>query len=537
MKKITLLLMSMFLLLGTAIAQDNTGDFYLVSVKPDSKTPVSRVDYIQLEFSKNVAIALPQENIVIKEQNSDIEYRIYDAMALDAYAIFYIEKVSADNAAAKKDGKEEDEVVKYISEVGTYSYTIPAGVITSTDGEEYAGDTFTFTIGTPLEIVEYTPNENGTDKIENIQITFNKPIIKVEMPNSGLMIVDLYWTPFSAISNEVTLSNDNKTVTLYLEEPITLIGTYYLDIYNNIFTSEDGTKNEYTSIMFKVSDNRPSFATNLQDGDRVKEIGDLEITFNNVKEVKLIDGAPDVVVYLPGGGESTGSAKLANNKITVTFDQKFTEEGDYTFVIPDGMFTMDGTANEERQINVVLYTFTITPLEIVAVTPEAGNIGSFEKVVIQFNQDVALSMDEDWQQISREITLTCGDKKYTLTYNSSSNSSKELEYLVNATWTGYEFTSTPITAEGDYTLDLSQVVVDFAAEDYTDEWGYSNRRWHGKGERLSGTYTWTVTGETSVKDIATESGSQAIYDLTGRRVDAINKAGIYIVNGKKLIVK
>lgn len=529
--------MSMFLFLGTAMAQDNAGDFYLVSVKPDSKTPVSRVDYIQLEFSKNVAIALPQESITIKEQSSDIEYKIYDAMAFDTYAIFYVEKVSGDNAAAKKDGKEEDEVVRYISEVGTYSYTIPAGVITSENGEQFAGDTFTFTIGTPLEIVEYTPNENGTDKIENIQITFNKPITKVEMPSSGLMVVDLYWTPFSTIKNDVTLSNDNKTVTLYLEEPITLIGTYYLDIYNDIFTSEDGTKNEYTSIMFKVSDNRPSFTTNLQEGDRVKEIGDLEITFNNVKEVKLIDGAPDVIVYLPGGGESTGTAKLANNKITVTFDQKFTEEGDYTFVIPDGMFTMDGTANEERQINVVLYTFTITPLEVVGITPEVGSIGSFEKVVIQFNQDVVLSMDEDWQQISREITLTCGDKKYTLTYNSSSNSSKELEYLVNATWTGYEFTSTPITAEGEYTLDLSQIVVDFAAEDYTDEWGYPNRRWHGKGERLSGTCTWAVTGETSVKDIATENGNQVIYDLTGRRVDAINNAGIYIVNGKKLIVK
>lgn len=529
--------MSMFLFLGTAMAQDNAGDFYLISVKPDSKTPVSRVDYIQMEFSKNVAIALPQESITIKEQSSGIEYKICNAMAFDTNAIFYVEKVSGDNASAKKDGKEEDEAVRYITEVGTYSYTIPAGVITSVDGDEYAGETFTFSIGTPLEIVEYTPNENGTDKIENIQLTFNKPITKIEMPSSGLMVVDLYWTPISAIKNDVTLSNDNKTVTLYLEEPITVIGTYYLDIYNNIFTSEDGTKNEYTSIKFKVSDNRPSFTTNLQEGDRVKEINNLEITFNNVKEVKLIDGAPSVIAYLPGGGESTGTAKLANNKITVTFDQKFTEEGDYTFVIPDGMFTMDGTANEERQINVVLYTFTITPLEVVGISPEAGSIGSFEKVVIQFNQEVALSMDENWQQISREITLTSGDKKYTLTYNSSSNSSKELEYLVNATWTGYEYTSTPITTEGEYTLDLSQIVVDFAAEEYTDEWGYPNRRWHGKGERLSGTYTWTVTGDTSVKDIATDNGNQVIYDLTGRRVESINKAGIYIVNGKKLIIK
>ena len=42
---------------------------------------------------------------------------------------------------------------------------------------------------------------------------------------------------------------------------------------------------------------------------------------------------------------------------------------------------------------------------------------------------------------------------------------------------------------------------------------------------------------TSIEDITVENGANVIYDLTGRKVDAITTTGIYIVNGKKVLVK
>ena len=42
---------------------------------------------------------------------------------------------------------------------------------------------------------------------------------------------------------------------------------------------------------------------------------------------------------------------------------------------------------------------------------------------------------------------------------------------------------------------------------------------------------------TSIEDITVENGANVIYDLTGRKVDAITTAGIYIVNGKKVVIK
>ncbi len=538
MKKFTLFLLSMFCVIGTAMAQDNEEDaFALLYTSPENGASVFSVNYIQLGFNKDVTVALPEGGIEVKnnETGEGVKLtRVYEDpyMSKSMVMLMFEQKTVID----EKDGK-ENLVDMYINTPGTYSYTIPAGVITSADNEVFPEQTFTFTIAKQLAIESVSPSE-ATTQLDKIVFTFSTPIADVKIPASGMYIVDNYWTPVTKIKEKATISEDKKSVTLELEAPITAPGGYNLDVYPGVFISEDGGINESRSFSFQILDTAPSFSTNYKDGERVKEVGDLEITFKNVNEVKLVEGGGDVMVYLPGGGELTGTANLVDNVITVTFGQEMTEEGDYTFYIPAGMFTMDGVANEERVINVTLFTFEVTELKVVGVTPVEGEVTQLDRIVIEFNQDVTLSFDENWQMISNEIVLKGEDKDYKLTYNSMSNVGTKLEYLVNAEWTGYEYAATPITAEGKYTLDLSQIVVDHAAEDYIDEWGYPNKMWHEKNKRCEGTYTWTVVaGESSIDDIVVENGVKVIYDITGRRVENITKAGIYIVNGKKVLVK
>ena len=545
MKKFTLLFLSMFCMLGAAVAQDN-GDgkdegkddgnaaFALEYSVPANGENVFTVYNIRLQFNKDVVATLPDGGIDVKNNTTGEVVKITrldnNEWLEKSTVVFLFEQKSVYD---EKEGKEELKD-QYIETPGQWSYTVPAGCIKSVDGEEFAEQTFTFNIASAMDIESVSPS-SGVTKLDKIEVTFPKPIASVA--TSKMTLLDNNWMPASYFKSEVTYSDDRKTVTLELETPITTPGTYNLDIYQGVFLSEDGALNNYKYVSFQIIDTAPSFSLNYKEGEKVKELGNLEITFKNVKEVKLVEGADPIMAYIPGDAEVEGTATLADNKITVSFG-KLTEEGVYTFVIPAGFFTMDGVENEERSVSVELYTFEITPLEVVSVTPVEGNVEQLDRIIIEFNQNVTLSMNEYWQQISREIVLKGEDKDYTLTYNSMSNLGKTLEYLVNAEWTGYEYAATPVTAAGKYTLDLSQIIVDHAGESYIDEWGYPNTMWHSKNQVCPGTKTWTiVAGESSVDDVVVDNGEKVIYDLTGRRIENITNAGIYIVNGKKVLVK
>ncbi|MBE6285225.1 MAG: hypothetical protein E7093_02090 [Bacteroidales bacterium] len=545
MKKFTLLFLSMFCMLGTAVAQDNgdgkdegkdDGDvaFALEYSSPADGENVFTVYKIRLQFNKDVVTTLPDGGIDVKNNTTGEVVKITrldnNEWLEKSTVVFLFEQKSVYD---EKEGKEQLQD-QYIETPGQWSYTVPAGCIKSVDGEEFAEQTFTFNIASAMDIESVSPSK-GVTKLDKIEVTFPKSIASVA--TSKMTLVDNSWMPVSNFKSEVTYSDDRKTVTLELETPITTPGTYNLDIYQGVFLSEDGALNNYKYVSFQIIDTTPRFELNYNEGERVKHLGDLEITFKNVNDVKLVEGADPIIVYIPGESEIEGKATLADNKITVSFGN-LTEEGVYTYAIPEGFFTMDGVANEYTSVSVELYTFEITPLEVVSVTPVEGNVAQIEKIIIEFNQNVSLSWNENWQQISQEIVLKGEDKDYTLTYNSMSNLGKTLEYLVNAKWTGYEYTATPITAAGKYTLDLSQIVVDHAGESYIDEWGGNNIMWHSKNQVCPGTKTWTiVAGESSIDDVVVENGAKVIYDLTGRRIDNITKAGIYIVNGKKVLVK
>ena len=47
----------------------------------------------------------------------------------------------------------------------------------------------------------------------------------------------------------------------------------------------------------------------------------------------------------------------------------------------------------------------------------------------------------------------------------------------------------------------------------------------------------TVYNETGIDGVNADVENDVIYDLTGRRVTKITNAGIYIINGRKVLVK
>jgi hypothetical protein len=57
------------------------------------------------------------------------------------------------------------------------------------------------------------------------------------------------------------------------------------------------------------------------------------------------------------------------------------------------------------------------------------------------------------------------------------------------------------------------------------------------GVALSASLRFDFGGTTAIEEVETEVAETVIYDLTGRRVNEITKAGVYVVNGRKILVK
>ena len=67
MKKFTLLFLSMFCMLGAAVAQDIDDEaFALQYTSPKNGASVFSVNYIQLVFNKDVTVTLPEGGIEVK---------------------------------------------------------------------------------------------------------------------------------------------------------------------------------------------------------------------------------------------------------------------------------------------------------------------------------------------------------------------------------------------------------------------------------------------------------------------------------------
>ena len=502
----------------TTIAQEEIVEFKLTYMDPVDGAKKTSLNSIYMVFTKDITITIPEGGI--------------DVVNTVTQEVVKITKFFEDEYAT-----EHNSAVFYLDgqlSAGNWTCTIPAGVITSVDNEVFPETTFSFGIVSTFNYTSYSPME--TNNLEKIEITFDTEITEVKIPNSGLFLTDLYWTKYFYLKNEVVISEDKKTVTLELEEPITEPGQYFMDLYQGVFVSADGV-NVYGNLAFNVYDPTPGFNTNYAEGDKVKELSNvLEITFKNVENVELVD-PKGITVYLPSESSIEGTAKLENGKVVVTFDAEFTEEGIYTFSIAAGAFKMDGAANEAREINVELFKFELLPLEVVSVTPVVGTVDSITQIVVKFNQYIKLYYDKDGVTPSQDIYLTCGEEEYKLTNVGGSFISDELIYS-SAEWNGFEYESKSITTPGTYTLNLKDIIVFHGAEDIVEtEWYSYADTWHAENASCEGTYSWTIKGDSSVESVPAAEGEQVIYDLLGRRVEAIVGGGIYIVNGKKVVIK
>ena len=65
--------------------------------------------------------------------------------------------------------------------------------------------------------------------------------------------------------------------------------------------------------------------------------------------------------------------------------------------------------------------------------------------------------------------------------------------------------------------------VDYAAEDYVDDWGYSNKRWHVQKACIDKSYTWTI-GDTAIEGVVFLENLHGVSPTAKQAIDGLKKS-------------
>ena len=310
------------------------------------------------------------------------------------------------------------------------------------------------------------------------------------------------------------VSEDGKSVVYELETPLTANGDYMITFPAGLFTLDPNglavaSENESLGLTVDNPNILEVVYANPDGESAVKSIEYLYFDFNqdifdSVNGAVITDANgkeyPLSVTYTDSWGESVPYSALC-----LKTAEPITEPGTYTFVLKKE-YIYAGT--DVRIAEDITYTFTIVEgLKVTSISPVQGTeINSINEIVVEFNQEVSC-----WAE-AFYVTGPDGAEYFFVNSYDESVPYNTLRMV----------SETPITVAGEYQIYVSEV--------------YPMGSW---SDSFSGIFTINFDGSSIVTgvDKVEAEGEKVIFDLTGRRVKEINKAGIYIINGVKTVVE
>ena len=355
----------------------------------------------------------------------------------------------------------------------------------------------------PLNYVSHTP-ATAVESISEVTITFDREVGSVSSDLSNVKLKLDTSVPARGMSSAI----NGNSVTIYLSANVKKSGEYTLEIPADIIKAADGGVFAGTTLTIIV-DAAPvmTSSANVNVDNTLSTITaefDSEVEFAAESDVTVLNVYVQNTETVAATITVANNASIEGNVLTLTLDEAIAPEvtTKYTVEIPAGWIIKKGS---DKAFAGKKLTYTVKiPFALKNITPASGStVEVFENIVAEYNATV------NFYPSATNFKLI----------NVADNS--EIALVATKDGNVVTFTTDAEVPNGTYKLANLNNVVD-------------NSSFLAPAELPE--YTITVDNTTAIEGVDAEA-EQTIYDLTGRRITEITKGGIYIVNGKKVLVK
>ena len=439
----------------------------------------------------------------------------------------------------------------------------------------------------PFEVVAYSPKK--AEAIETIKITFNSEAAGEFDPYAMAAMKFKQGNSVASGVSNWTVKGAELTVTLGTK--VNTPGEYTLVIPEGLITRASDGKAYSGELAFTVTAPEAIVVKSVAPSEDVYSLSTIAITFN--KELVAAEEAAAVVVKNAADEVVANATYAVDGKVlTLTLDNEIATPGEYTVVIPEGVVkgaaigdafsgevtitveefdvyeprNIGNKTRNDRAVNTVSlisesygeasysltatekgldYVNLATAAEPVCFAAEVGETLTAAVDAAGSWVHFSVFIDKEGDGFTASIAegsnwAPAGDLVAYSFYNNDSSSDESGWNSVGDVITGNNRNKPSIPAftapavAGTYRMRFKQ---DWCSIDPQGDADGKFGDFKANGGQIIDVLL-NVTDTTGISEVNSENGEvEGIYDLTGRKLEQIAAPGVYVVNGKKVLVK
>ena len=434
----------------------------------------------------------------------------------------------------------------------------------------------------PFEVLSYSPVKD--EAISTVRLNFNYDVKAVEGAEAA---VALYDEAKENVVSEATYVVEGSVVTVTLANAVSTPGNYFLVVPEGLFVRANDDKAFSDEFAITVVAPEPIKIASVSPSSDIYSLSTIEVKFSK-DVVDAATGAEVVLNNAAGEKVSAASYSVEGKLLTVTLAQEVTAPGEYTLVIPEGVVkgaavgdsfsgsvtlvveefdvyepTYNGDrTNTGRVIRAITLTGALSGESSYTLTSEEqgkdyANATAAAVFNVEAGEDLNITFDKAGSWIHQYVFIDFDGDGFTAGiaegsewapaedlvaysfYNNDADSDESGWNSVGTVLTGNNRNTPEVPAfkapetAGTYRMRVKQdwCNIDPAGD---SDGKFGDFKQNG-GQIID--VTLEVINPIGIKEVEGDNGVKGVYDISGRKLEKVTAPGVYVVNGKKVLVK